>query len=264
VTQAIAARDYQNLIDGRWVDAADGRTSERMSPAHDVVVGRYPAGGAEDLDRAVAAARKAFDDGPWPRVPGAERARVLIRVAEAIAPYRPTWFETPVPPHRISQMVEVARRSPVPICCGEDYYNREQFLELLEHDAVSIINPEPQYLGLSAAKQVCGLAHGYGVVTAPHSAQGPLCTLAAAHLNMATPNFFIHEIFDDFNEPWEKKIVTNPVEVVDGYIKISEKPGLGLDLVLEEIVNHPYRQENYLPLFTPGWERRERRQDGGH
>ena len=84
VTQAIAARDYQNLIDGRWVDAADGRTSERMSPAHDVVVGRYPAGGAEDLDRAVAAARKAFDDGPWPTMPGVERARVLNRVAEAI------------------------------------------------------------------------------------------------------------------------------------------------------------------------------------
>ncbi len=69
MTQAIAARDYQNLIDGRWVDAADGRTSERMSPAHDVVVGRYPAGGVEDLDRAVAAARKAFDDGPWPQDP---------------------------------------------------------------------------------------------------------------------------------------------------------------------------------------------------
>ena len=84
MTQAIAARDYQNLIDGRWVDAADGRTSERMSPAHDVVVGRYPAGGAEDLDRAVAAARKAFDDGPWPKIPGVERARVLNRVAEAI------------------------------------------------------------------------------------------------------------------------------------------------------------------------------------
>ena len=84
MTQAIAARDYQNLIDGRWVDAADGRTSERMSPAHDVVVGRYPAGGVEDLDRAVAAARKAFDDGPWPRIAGVERARVLNRVAEAI------------------------------------------------------------------------------------------------------------------------------------------------------------------------------------
>jgi len=84
VTHAIAARDYQNLIDGQWVDAVDGSTSERVSPAHDVVVGRYPAGGVEDLDRAVVAARKAFDDGPWPKIAGVERARVLNRVAEAI------------------------------------------------------------------------------------------------------------------------------------------------------------------------------------
>ena len=90
MTQAIAAREYQNLINGRWVDAADGRTSERMSPAHDVVVGRYPAGGAEDLDRAVAAARRAFDDGPWPKVPGVERVEVTASngrlVVETSAP----------------------------------------------------------------------------------------------------------------------------------------------------------------------------------
>ena len=84
MTQAIAARDYQNLIDGRWVDAADGDTFERVSPAHDVVVGRYPKGGLPDLDRAVAAARRAFDEGPWPRIAGVERARVLNRVADAI------------------------------------------------------------------------------------------------------------------------------------------------------------------------------------
>lgn len=84
MSQVITARDYQNLIDGKWVDAADGSTSERVSPAHDVVVGRYPAGGPEDLDRAVAAARKAFDEGPWPTMPGVERARVINRVAEEI------------------------------------------------------------------------------------------------------------------------------------------------------------------------------------
>ena len=84
MSYTIAARDYQNLIDGKWVDAADGGTSERVSPAHDVVVGRYPAGGVEDLDRAVAAARKAFDEGSWPRIPGVERARVINRVADAI------------------------------------------------------------------------------------------------------------------------------------------------------------------------------------
>ncbi len=51
MTSATTIREYQNLIDGSWVDAADGRTFERVSPAHDVVVGRYARAGVEDLDR---------------------------------------------------------------------------------------------------------------------------------------------------------------------------------------------------------------------
>ncbi len=84
MTPAITARDYENLIDGKWAASADGDTFERISPAHDIVVGRYPRAGVEDLDRAVAAARRAFDEGPWPTMPGVERARVLNRIAEAI------------------------------------------------------------------------------------------------------------------------------------------------------------------------------------
>ena len=81
-----------------------------------------------------------------------------LQFAEAMAPYQPTWFETPVPPQRISQMVEVARRSPVPIACGEDYYSREQFAELLKHDAVHIIQLEPQIPG--DERRQAGLRHG--------------------------------------------------------------------------------------------------------
>jgi betaine-aldehyde dehydrogenase len=81
---AIAARNYENLVDGRWVGAQDGATFERQSPAHDLVVGRYPQGGIADLDAAVAAARRAFDEGPWPRMAGVERARILTRVADGI------------------------------------------------------------------------------------------------------------------------------------------------------------------------------------
>ena len=76
-------------------------------------------------------------------------------------------------------------------------------------------------------------------------------------LNASLPNFFIHEIFDEFNVPWEKKLLTHPVEVKDGYIEIPERPGLGVDLVPEEVSQHPYRQEHYIPLFRSGWERRE-------
>ena len=84
MTPTITARDYENLIDGKWAAAADGDTFERISPAHDVAVGRYPRAGVEDLDRAVAAARRAFYEGPWPTMPGVERARILNRIADAI------------------------------------------------------------------------------------------------------------------------------------------------------------------------------------
>lgn len=180
-----------------------------------------------------------------------------LQFAEAMAPYQPTWFEAPVPPQRISSMVEVARRSPVPIACGEDYYCREQFSELLKHDAVHIVQLEPQYLGMTTAKQVCAMVHAHNGVTAPHSAQGPLCSIACAHLNTATPNFFIHEIFEDFNDDWTHSILTHSVKVVNGYIELEDRPGWGTDLNPDVIALHPYNPNNYLPLFREGWELRK-------
>jgi acyl-CoA reductase-like NAD-dependent aldehyde dehydrogenase len=72
------------LINGAWVDAADGSTLERKSPAHDKVVAVYAQAGVADAERAIAAARQAFDSGPWPHMKGAERARILRAVAEGI------------------------------------------------------------------------------------------------------------------------------------------------------------------------------------
>jgi len=72
------------LIDGAWVDAADGCTLERRSPAHDTVVAVYAKAGVVDAERAIAAARRAFDKGSWPHMTGAERARILSAVAEGI------------------------------------------------------------------------------------------------------------------------------------------------------------------------------------
>src|SRR5438876_3863189 len=75
---------YHMLINGQWVEAAGGQRYRRESPAHGVAVGDYPLADAVDTDAAVAAARRAFDAGPWPHMQGAERARILYRVAEAI------------------------------------------------------------------------------------------------------------------------------------------------------------------------------------
>ena len=91
--------------------------------------------------------------------------------------------------------------------------------------------------------------------------RSPVCSAACAQVNASLPNFYMHEIFDEYNEPWEESIITNPVKVVDGYIEVSDRPGLGVDLNIEEILRHPYQQEKFLPLFKPGWELR-RSQEG--
>ncbi len=181
-----------------------------------------------------------------------------VQFAEAIARFRPAWFEEPVHHANIGAMVEVAKRSPVPIATGESYSSKQQFAELLSHNVVSILQPEPLALGgLFAARKIADMVDAHYGVIAPHSAQGPICSAACVQLNASIPNFFIHEIFDEFNEPWEKEIVTNAVHVVDGYIEIPDRPGLGIDLNVEEIRKHPYQQGNHLPLFQPGWEQRK-------
>jgi acyl-CoA reductase-like NAD-dependent aldehyde dehydrogenase len=75
---------YKLLIDGKFVDAEDGRTIERVSPGHGVAASRYAQAGAADVESAVAAAHRAFESGRWPRMKGSERSAILLKAAELI------------------------------------------------------------------------------------------------------------------------------------------------------------------------------------
>jgi acyl-CoA reductase-like NAD-dependent aldehyde dehydrogenase len=77
-------REYQLWIDGKFIPAADGKTFESVNPFDGSPVARVPRGQKADIDKAVAAARKAFEEGPWPRMSGAERSRILKDIAERI------------------------------------------------------------------------------------------------------------------------------------------------------------------------------------
>uniref|UniRef100_A0A0D9VKK5 Aldehyde dehydrogenase domain-containing protein n=1 Tax=Leersia perrieri TaxID=77586 RepID=A0A0D9VKK5_9ORYZ len=72
------------LINGNFVDAASGRTFATVDPRTGDVIAHVAEGDAEDINRAVAAARRAFDEGPWPRMTAYERCRVLLRFADLI------------------------------------------------------------------------------------------------------------------------------------------------------------------------------------
>ncbi|WP_033289275.1 aldehyde dehydrogenase family protein [Amycolatopsis jejuensis] len=75
---------HRMVIDGEDVEALAGDRFSRTSPAHDTVVTSYPRADADDVDRAARAARRAFDEGPWPKLAAVDRSRVLLRVAALI------------------------------------------------------------------------------------------------------------------------------------------------------------------------------------
>ncbi|MFV0303748.1 MAG: aldehyde dehydrogenase family protein [Paracoccus sp. (in: a-proteobacteria)] len=74
----------RHFIDGTFIDSADGRKSDRISPSHGVLVSQAALGGTAETEAAIRAARTAFDDGRWSRLSGKDRAIVLNKVADLI------------------------------------------------------------------------------------------------------------------------------------------------------------------------------------
>jgi galactonate dehydratase len=184
-------------------------------------------------------------------------ASTALRIADRLVEFRPAWLEEPVHHAHMGAMVEVARRSPVPIATGESFTSTAQFADLMAHDVVHIFQPEPLHLGgLWRTRQVAAMADAHLAVVAPHNAQGPVCSAVSAQLGGCVPNFYVQESFDEFNSPWSREIVDRPTIQHDGYVDVPTAPGLGIDLDWDRLAAHPYQREHLLHLFAPGWERR--------
>ncbi|XP_020208180.1 aldehyde dehydrogenase family 2 member B4, mitochondrial [Cajanus cajan] len=84
VTPPVEIRYTKNLINGEFVDAVSGKTFPTYDPRTGEVIANVAEGDQEDINRAVSAARKAFDEGPWPKMTPYERSRVLLRIADMI------------------------------------------------------------------------------------------------------------------------------------------------------------------------------------
>src|SRR5436305_627318 len=76
--------DFQLFIDGEYVDAASGETFTTTDPGTGQPIGEVAKAGRDDAVRAIEAARKAFDEGPWPKMSGPERGAKLNEIADAL------------------------------------------------------------------------------------------------------------------------------------------------------------------------------------
>ena len=129
--------------------------------------------------------------------------------------------------------------SNVPICVGERHYTRHGFRPVLENHLCDVIMPDiTRCGGPSEMKRIATMAETYGTPIAPHNPNGPLSTLASAHVCASIPNFFRCEFM--FNDvAWRDEVITHPLDVRDGHLHLSKRPGLGVDLIEEELEKHP-------------------------
>jgi acyl-CoA reductase-like NAD-dependent aldehyde dehydrogenase len=77
-------RTHQNYVNGEWVPSASGETFSVYDPSTEEIIAQVAAAGPADVDRAVKAARAAFDSGPWATTTAQDRGRILFKLAEKI------------------------------------------------------------------------------------------------------------------------------------------------------------------------------------
>ncbi len=183
-----------------------------------------------------------------------------IDMAHALAPFRPAWYEEPVPPENLPALKKVAEAiAPlgVPVATGERLHTLYEYRELLELQAADVIQPDITHFGgILNTKKLAAWAEAYYVLIAPHNVGGPVSTAAGLHLAACTPNFKILEYFNDFAEPYVREAATGLPEVVDGYFSLPAGPGWGLAVNEDVIREHP-RQHIHFNLFTENWHKRK-------
>lgn len=214
---------------------------------------------SEDLAVAiVAAVRDAVGTGVDLLIEAHDRFTVThaIRIGRRLEEFDPMWLETPVRSYDLDGHIEVARSIKIPVVLGEAFRELRDFADLLAHRVIDIIQPEPQALGPSRARQSFAIAQAYTALVACHQAQSPFCTAMNAHLHASIPNFLIQENFDDSMEPWAWDVLHGVPRVENGYLTVPDTPGWGVELNEEEAVKHPYSEVYFLRLFEDGWETR--------
>ncbi|HEY3403366.1 MAG TPA: mandelate racemase/muconate lactonizing enzyme family protein [Ohtaekwangia sp.] len=172
------------------------------------------------------------------------------KVAKLLEPMNLMWLEEPVPAENVEAYKIISDSTSTPICAGENVYLAYGFRRMLEIGAVDIIMPDLQKAGgLGEGQRIANLANLYYVPFAPHMVASYLGAMASCHVCASVPNFMIMEwqIYFHRDAMYKEIVHHDGPQVENGFITLSEKPGIGVDINEEGMKK--YAQEG-VPFFT--------------
>ena len=157
---------------------------------------------------------------------------MALRLAEELKPYRPFFIEEPCLPENVDCMANIARSTSIPIAAGERLFGKWQFRELLEKQAVAVVQPDICHCGgIFEGRKIALMSELYFGSIAPHNPLGPISLAACLQVDSCSPNFLVQE------HPGNPDggdlgvgYLREPFVMKNGYIDVPTKPGLGVEL----------------------------------
>ena len=212
----------------------------------------------ENCTRCVAAIREAvgseFDI--LLDVHGSPTPELSVEFAHRVSVYQPLFLEEPVKVGSLETLMEVKQKSPVPIATGEKLFTVRDFLPLINQRACAFLQPDTGHcFGIITMVEIAKNAEQAQMLMAPHMVAGPVLYAATLQADAVMNNFLIQEThsFTEFNRCIEHNWI-----IKDGYINVSQDPGLGIKVKEEDISRFnyeplSYRQYRHLDGSWKGW-----------
>ena len=179
-----------------------------------------------------------------------------IRLGNALEEYDLSWLEDMVPDEDVQGLCEITRAIRTPTLNGENTYHLRGFRKMIEQRAIRILQPDLETAGgIRETKRISDYGAEFGMPSVFHFAGSPIGMMANIHCAAATKSFLVLENHFVDLLPWWGDLVTGLQTTLptdpgwDGYVRVPETPGLGVDLN-EAVIKEHLRKEY---LHTTGY-----------
>ncbi len=175
-----------------------------------------------------------------------------LEYCKAIELYRPFWVEEPIQVEGTNDALEwLSRRTTAPLCMGERNFTKWGFQDIIGKRLVSYLNPDVVHCGgISEFKKIAAMAEAQFIQASPHITYSRVGIIAEIHLGMNCPNSVIQEMGSYAAEPLKRStdwrddlFFGHKFQIENGFVRLLDTPGLGLDLNEEVARAHPYKPE---------------------
>ena len=176
---------------------------------------------------------------------GSPSPELSVEFARRVGSYRPLFLEEPVKLGSTEALLEVSRKSPVPIATGEKIFTCRDFQPLIERRACAYLQPDITHcFGITTLLDIAKLAEQSQMLMAPHNVAGPVGHAATLHADAVMNNFLIQEVTSSFFEQFDRYAECDWI-IRDGYMSVSDGPGLGVEVKESDIAEMSYQPMAY-------------------